>query len=93
MAQVFGQPSRNAAEQSFKHTKRLVAFGMAVIAVFGAIGGYALSAVLPFFSCLAAVVITAFAWLLIWLTAKWGTDKIDAIERPSKLKISGLIYS
>jgi hypothetical protein len=83
MAQIFGEPSRNAAEQSFKHTKRLVAFGMGVMAVLAAIGGYALSAVLPIpnLSWSLAILIIAVAWLLMWFTAKWGTDKIDAIDR------------
>jgi hypothetical protein len=83
MAQIFGEPSRNAAEQSFKHTKRLLGFGMGIMAVAAAIGGYGVSAVLPIprFSWPAAVLIIALFWLFAWFVARWGTNKIDAIDR------------
>jgi len=56
---------------------------MGVMAALAAIGGYALSAVLPIpkLSWPLALLIVVVAWLLIALTGKWGTDKIDAIDR------------
>lgn len=83
MARVFGEPSRNAAEQSFKHTKRLLIAAFCSIAALGVLGGYAFGARFPFreLSLPLVLLINALLWVLMWLIGKWGTDKIDAIDR------------
>jgi hypothetical protein len=83
MAKVFGEPSRNAAEQSFKHTKRLLIAALCSIGGLGVLGGYAFGARFPFkeLSLPLVLLINALLWALMWLIGKWGTDKIDAIDR------------
>jgi len=83
MAEVFGEPNRNAAEQSFRHTKRLLAAGFVGIAALAFLAGYGLGAAIPIrtFSLGWILLINALLWLLICLIGKWGTDKIDAIDR------------
>jgi hypothetical protein len=83
MAQVFGEPGRNAAEQSFKQTKRVLMIAMCSIGALTALAGYALSGVLPIpkFSLTATALVLGIMALLMWLIGKWGTDRID--HRPA----------
>jgi hypothetical protein len=78
MAQVFGTSGRNAAEESHKRTKRLLAYGFCGIAALALLGGYAIGATLPSRRL-------GFAWVLlidsvllgvIVLIAKWSTGKV-----------------
>jgi Nuclease-related domain len=83
MAQVFGQPSRNAAEQSFRQTKNVLVVAMCIIGGLGVIGGYAIGAAFPIrgFPFLWVLLIDALMWIATWLIGKWGVQKIDAIDR------------
>jgi hypothetical protein len=47
MAQVFGMPGRNAAEESHKRTKRVLAYGFYGTAALALLGGYVIGAALP----------------------------------------------
>lgn len=83
MARVFGEPSRNAAEQSHKHTKRLLVAGFVGSAALAFLGGYVIGAAFPIrgFPLGWILVINALMCLLIWLIGKWATDKIDEADR------------
>ncbi|CAN5553149.1 hypothetical protein BH18VER1_BH18VER1_16570 [soil metagenome] len=47
MAQVFGTSGRNAAQQSHRHTKRLLAYGLAGPGLLALIAGFAFGVALP----------------------------------------------
>jgi hypothetical protein len=83
MAQVFGEPGRNAAEESFRHTKRLLVAAFCAIAALGFLGGYAIHAIflIRAFSLGWVLAMAALLFLLMWLIGKWATTKIDAIDR------------
>jgi hypothetical protein len=83
MAQVFGEPGRNAAEESFRQTRNVLVAAMCAIGALGVIGGYALGGVFPIrhFSFGWLLLITALMCILMWLIGKLGTTKIDAIDR------------
>jgi len=83
MAQIYGEPSRNAAEQSFKRTKSLLVAAFVAIGTLGVLGGYGLGAVFPIrgFPVVWLLLIAGLLCLVMWLISKWATDKIDAMER------------
>jgi hypothetical protein len=83
MAQIFGEPSRNAAEQSSKRTRKLLTAAIAAIGALGALGGYGIGAAFLTrgFPVMWVLVIAALLFVLLWLIGKWATDKIDAIDR------------
>jgi len=83
MAQVFGEPGRNAAEESFKKTRNVLVVAMCAVGALGLIVGCAFGGVFPIrhFSVGWLLVITALMCILLWLIGKWATTKIDAIDR------------
>src|SRR5438552_1735456 len=83
MAQIFGEPSRNAAEQSFRRTRRLFVAAFVAIGALATLGGYGIGAAFPTrgFPAMWVLVIAALLFVLMWLISKWATDKIDAIDR------------
>jgi hypothetical protein len=83
MAQVFGEPGRNAAEESFRQTKNVLVVAMCAIGALGVIGGYVFGRVFPIrhFSFGWMFLITALICIFIWLIGQWGTNKIDVIDR------------
>ena len=83
MAQVFGESGRNAAEESYKQTKKLLVVAFAGIAALGFLGGYAMGAAFPIrqFPVGWAFVMNVLLWPLAWLIGKWGIHKVDAIDR------------
>ena len=83
MAQVFGEPGRNAAEESFKRTKGLLIAAFCAIATLGFLGGYAIAAILlvRMVSLGWLLMMTAPLIFLMWVVGKWTTTKIDAIDR------------
>src|SRR5437667_8676364 len=83
MAQVFGEPGRNAAEESHKRTRRFLLVAFLGIAVLSAIWGFALGSVLRItrLPWLIAVSISVFAFFLAFLIGRWATKKMDAVDR------------
>lgn len=63
MAKVFGEPGRNAAEQSFKQTKRVLLTAFWSMGPLAAIFGYALSGLFPMPKMSLLAVLSAFAGL------------------------------
>ena len=93
MAQVFGTSGRNAAEESHKRTKRLLAYGFFAIATLAFLGGYAIGAVLPIrgFGFSRVLVFDSVFLVVIVLIAKWATGKIDAMDRDRMLWRKGAV--
>jgi hypothetical protein len=83
MAQLFGIPGRNAAEESHKRTKRLLVVAFCSIGALALLAGYAIGAAFPMrgFSLGQALTVDASLALVIALTAKWANRRIDAIDR------------
>jgi hypothetical protein len=83
MAQVFGEPGRNAAEGSFRQKRNVLVVAMCAAGALGLFVGYAFSGVFPIrhFSFSWLLLITALMCTLMWLIGKWATTKIDAIDR------------
>jgi Nuclease-related domain len=83
MAQVFGTSGRNAAEESHKRTKRLLAYGFCGIAALALLGGYAIGAALPIrrFGLASVLLFDAVLFSVIVVIAKWATRRIDAMDR------------
>jgi hypothetical protein len=83
MAQVFGKSGRNAAEQSHKRTKTLLVYAFCGIAGLGFLGGYAFGATFPLYRFVFGwvLLVDALLFALILLIGKWGTEKIDALDR------------
>src|SRR2546430_4688304 len=83
MAQIFGEPGRNAAEKSFQQTKQVLRTTLCSIGALTALAGYALSGVLPIprFSLTATLLVLGIMAVLMWLIGKWGMDKLDTIDR------------
>src|SRR5947207_1752168 len=83
MAQVFGEPGRNVAEESFRQTKNVLLVAMCAVGALGLIVGYAFGGVFPIghFPVGWLLLITAIMCVLMWLIGKWATRKIDAIDR------------
>src|SRR5258708_1710788 len=93
MAQVFGTSGRNAADESHKRTKRLLAYGFFGIATLALLGGYAIGAVLPIrgFGFPRVLVFDSVLLVVIVLIAKWATEKIDATDRDRMLWRKGAV--
>lgn len=83
MAQVFGEPGRNAAEESFRQTKNVLVVVTCAIGALGVIVGYAFGDVFPIrhFSFGWVLLITALMCVLMWLIGQWATAQIDSIDR------------
>jgi hypothetical protein len=83
MAQFFGEPSRNADQQAFKRTRKLLIVAFVAIGTLATLGGYGIGAAFPTrgFPATWVLVIAALLFVLMWLISKWATDKIDAIDR------------
>src|SRR5436190_1535730 len=81
MAQIFGEPGRNAAEESHKRTRRFLLVAFLGIAVLSAIWGFALGSLLRItrLPWLIAVSISVFAFFLAFLIGRWATKKMDAV--------------
>ena len=83
MARVFGEAGRNAAEESYKTTRRFLLIAFLSIAALSAIWGIALGSVLPLtrLPWPVAVSILFLALFLAFLIGHWATQKMDAVER------------
>src|SRR5258708_26530496 len=83
MAQVFGEPGRNAAEESHKRTRRFLVVAFFGIFVLSAIWGFALGSVLPVtrLPWSIAVSIFVFAFFLAFLVGRSATKRTDAVDR------------
>ncbi len=83
MAQVFGEPGRNAAEESYKTTRRFLLIAFLSIAALSVIWGFALGSVLPLtrLPWPVAVSILFLALFLAFLIGHWATQKMDAVDR------------
>lgn len=93
MAQVFGVSGRNAADESHKRTKRLLAYGFFGIAALAMVGGYAIGAALPSlgFGLPRVLLFDSVLLVVIVLIAKWATGKIDAMDRDRMLWRKGAV--
>ena len=93
MAQTFGEPSRDAAEESLKRSKRLLAVAFVAIAAFGLVAGYACGAAFPisFLSFQWALAIAAILFVLMWLIGIGGTRRIDEVDRERMLWRKGAV--
>ncbi len=74
MAQVFGKAGRNAAEESYKRTRRFLLVAFVGIAVLSLIGGFALGSVLPIarLGWQPAVLVATLFWILVFLIGRWA---------------------
>jgi hypothetical protein len=83
MAQVFGEPGRNAAEQSFRQTKQVLGIAVCTIAAIAVIVGYMLGARFSYLRLPPGIVLGIGSVLLVavCLVGKWAEDKIDSIDR------------
>src|SRR6266478_6466415 len=75
MAQIFGEPGGNAAEESYTQTRRFLMITLIGIAVLSAIWGFALGAAFPIkhLGWPIALVIAGLFWVVIFLIyrRKW----------------------
>jgi uncharacterized membrane protein len=83
MAQIFGEPGRNAAEESYRQTRRFLMITLIGIAVLSAIWGFALGAAFPIkhLGWPIALVIAGLFWVVIFLIYRWVSKKMDAVDR------------
>src|SRR6266478_3409797 len=83
MAQIFGEPGGNAAEESYTQTRRFLMITLIGIAVLSAIWGFALGAALPIkhLGWPIALVIAGLFWVVIFLIYRWVSKKMDAVDR------------
>src|SRR5438552_17017408 len=83
MARIFGEAGRNAAEESYKITRRFLLIAFLSIAALSAIWGFALGSVLPLtrLSWPVAVSILFLALFLAFLIGHWATQKMDEVDR------------
>jgi predicted acyltransferase len=79
----FGEPSRNAAEESYKRTRRFLLVAFVGIAVLSLIGGFALGGVFPIarLGWQSAVLVATLFWILVFLIGRWALRRMDAIDR------------
>src|SRR6266436_4762959 len=83
MAHVFGEPGRNAAEESHKRTRRFLVVAFLGIVVLSAIWGFALGSVLPVTRLPRSIAVSVFVFpfFLAFLIGRWTTKKMDAVDR------------
>jgi len=82
MAQVFGEPGRNAAEESYKQTRRFLLVAFVAIAILSAIWGFALGSALPLkgLAWPGAVSIFVALFFLAFVIGRSALKKMDAVE-------------
>ena len=83
MAKVLGESGRNVSDAATQETRKLVHWGCATVSIVGAVEGFFLASLLPRFSMphwLSAGATLGAAALLIVLS-KWGSRKMDEIDR------------
>jgi len=83
MAHVFGEPGRNAAEESHKRTRRFLLIGLVGIAVLSLTGGFVLGVGFSIARLgWELVLLVAFlSWIIAFLIYRWASKKMDAVEQ------------
>ena len=83
MAQVFGEPGRNATDEAYKKFRNLYIVTILSIAALAVIEGYSLSAFIPLkgLPWVWIVLIEALLLMLVVVIARWGNEKMDEFDR------------
>ena len=83
MAQIFGEPGRNAAEESHKRTRRFLLVALVGIAVLSLIGGFALGGAffIARFGWQLAVLVAVLFWIVTFSIYRWASKKMNAVDR------------
>jgi hypothetical protein len=87
MAQVFGESGRNAAEQSYRRTRRFLVIGLVGIALLSLISGFTVGAGFAIprlrwqLTVLVVLSVACLFWVLAFLIYRWASRKMDALDR------------
>jgi Mn2+/Fe2+ NRAMP family transporter len=83
MAQVFGEAGRNAAEESYRRTRRFLLVTLVGIAVLSLIEGFALGAAFPIRALNWRTVVLIFVLFcgVSFLIYRWASKKMDVVDR------------
>jgi hypothetical protein len=82
MARVIGESGRNAAEESYRQTRRFLLVALIGIAVLSVIWGFTLGTAFPIrrFGWQIALLIAGLFWVLAFLIYRYTSKKMDVVS-------------